>query len=198
VIVIDELFGTNPERVLRVLRAIMLSHTPSSWLQSRSVPSTAHLAWLAYAEYRLLFDRSPVGKQLAARQRVAHRHELAAANAEVKMDEKKSISINGEPQPLDVPSASSSAATLQPQISPDWLLDEDAANATPTWPAINPHGFLSHDRLSIAVQELKGVSLPEGFGGYLVAGSLERERFRTQPCVVPATHVVSWKQTFDL
>lgn len=55
--VIDELFLLSPEKVVRVLRALVLSDIPTQWIFSESVPTGAHLAWLSFVEYRNLFRR---------------------------------------------------------------------------------------------------------------------------------------------
>jgi hypothetical protein len=55
--VLDELFLLSPEKVVRVLRALVLADIPPQWLFSESVPTGAHMAWLALVEYRSLFQR---------------------------------------------------------------------------------------------------------------------------------------------
>lgn len=75
--VLDQLFTLSPERVLRVLRTLILTPRPLKWcvalgstglacsrkvclclwcvrrLFSDQIPTSAHLAWLAYMEYKV-------------------------------------------------------------------------------------------------------------------------------------------------
>jgi hypothetical protein len=55
--VIDELFELSPDRVMHILRSLVLSKIPSKWLFSETVPSGAHLAWLGLVEYQTLHKR---------------------------------------------------------------------------------------------------------------------------------------------
>lgn len=169
--VINQLFLSNPDRVVRALRAIVFTHIPSSWLFSRAVPSAGHLSWLAYIEYRKLFVRVFPSRSVLIEtlQKAATGEDWIAT-----VHTEGTVTAFGDGASSAVVALEDSSEHADSAAAVERDTEKPALPSIPPAP-INPYGFISHDRIKVTVVEADQVRGPKEVYAYTLRLKLDKQ-----------------------
>jgi protein-disulfide isomerase len=194
--VIEQLFRASPEKAVRALRAIVFTHIPSAWLFSRAVPSAGHLSWLAYIEYKKLFQRIQSEWEQKEKEKQQQQQQQHQQDKKDKQEETKYIT-NMQPTLINP-----CKQTHTPSRRHQSLSFHLSCVSSVFFVVCCSDGFISHDRLSVTVLEVENLRIPTSAAvtstTYQVKLKLDKQQFQTPTATTAANKITTtFKHTFN-